>query len=61
MTIDPSTPLKLFFDGSLTQKGLGVGVLFVTPQGDLIPKSYKISFPCTNNIDEYEGLVIGLC
>ena len=32
----------------------------VTPQGDLIPKSYKISFPCTNNIVEYEGLVIGL-
>ena len=35
--------------------------MFVTPQGDLIPKSYKISFPCTNNIAEYEGLVIGLC
>ena len=32
----------------------------MTPQGDLIPKSYKISFPCTNNIAEYEGLVIGL-
>jgi hypothetical protein len=32
----------------------------VTPQGDLIPKSYKISFPCTNNIAEYEGLVTGL-
>jgi len=60
MTIAPSTPWKLFFDGSFTQKGSGVGVLFVTPQGDLIPKSYKISFPCTNNIAEYEGLVTGL-
>ena len=61
MTITPSTQWKLFFDGSLTQKGSRVGILFVTPQGDLIPKSYKISFPCTNNIDEYEGLVIGPC
>ena len=60
MTIASSTPWKLFFDGSFTQKGSGARVLFVTPQGDLIPKSYKISFPCTNNIAEYEGLVIGL-
>ncbi len=41
--------------------GLGAGILFVTPQGDLIPKSYKISFPGTNNIAEYEGLVTRLC
>ena len=60
MTIAPSTSWKLFFDKSFTQKGSGAGVLFVTPQGDLIPKSYKISFPCTNNIAEYEGLVTGL-
>ena len=33
----------------------------MTPQGDLIPKSYKISFSCTKNIVEYEGLVTGLC
>jgi hypothetical protein len=60
MTVAPSTPWKLFFDGSFTQKGSRAGILFVTPQGDLIPKSYKISFPCTNNITKYEGLVIGL-
>ena len=61
MNIAPSTPWKLFFDGSFTQKASGAGILFVTPQGGLIPKSYKISFPCTNNIAEYEGLVTGLC
>lgn len=60
MTITPSTQWKLYFDGSFTQKGPGAGILFVTPQGDLIPKFYKISFPCTNNIAEYEGLVTGL-
>lgn len=60
ITISPNTPWKLFFDGSFTQEGSRVGVLFVTPQGDLIPKSYKISFPCTNNIAKCEGLVTGL-
>ena len=60
MTVTPTTQWKLYFNGSYTQKGSGVGILFVTPQGDLIPKSYKISFPCTNNIDEYQGLVTGL-
>ena len=60
MIVAPSTPWKLFFDGYFTQKGSGARISFVTLQGDLIPKSYKISFPCTKNIDEYEDLVIGL-
>lgn len=60
MTITPSTQWKLNFDGSYTQKGLGVGIYFVTLQGDLIPKSYKISFPCTKNIAKYEELVTWL-
>lgn len=51
---------KLYFDGSCTQQGLGAGILFVTPQGYTIPKSYKLLFPCTNNVAEYEALMIGL-
>lgn len=51
---------KLYFDGSYTQHGFGVGVLFITPQGGCIPRSYKLAFPCTNNIAEYETLTIGL-
>jgi hypothetical protein len=50
---------KIYFDGSYTQHGSGVGVIFIT-QGDYIPKSYCLSFPCTNNIAEYEALIIGL-
>lgn len=53
-------PQKLFFDGSHTKKGIGARFLFVTPQGDLIPKSFKMVFPCTNNIAEYEALITGL-
>src|SRR5271156_5870137 len=51
---------KMYFDGSFTQQGSGAGVLFITPQGYKIPKAYKLMFPCTNNISEYEALVNGL-
>ena len=50
----------MYFDGSYTQHGSRAGVFFITPQGDFIPRSYKLAFPCTNNIAEYEALTIGL-
>lgn len=54
------TQWKLYFDGSHTKNGSEAGFLFVTPQGGLIPKSFKLSVPCTNNIVEYEGFIAGL-
>ena len=47
---------KMFFDGSFMQSSSRVGVLFVSPHGYTIPKSYKLLFLCTNNIAEYEAL-----
>ena len=47
---------NIFFDGSHTQNGAGAGVFFVSPHDYMIPKSYKLMFPCTNNIAEYEAL-----
>lgn len=60
-TLTASTMWKLYFDGSYTNHGARARILFITPQGDSIPKSFRINFPCTNNIAEYEALVIGLC
>ena len=45
---------------SYTSHGSGAGILFITPQGDYIPKSFKLGFSCTNNIAEYEALISGL-
>ena len=50
----------MFFDGSLTQDKSNVGLLFITPQRYSLPKVYKILFPCTNNIVEYEALINGM-
>ena len=47
---------KIFFDGSHTQNGDVEGLFFISPHGYTIPKYYKILFPCTDNIAEYEAL-----
>eukprot|EP01018_Ginkgo_biloba_P021034 Gb_41824 [translate_table: standard] len=60
LSLDESLEWKLYFDGSFTSRGSGAGILLLTPQGDLIPKAFKIGFPCTNNIAEYEALTSGL-
>lgn len=51
---------KIFFDGSHTQNGAGLGILFVTPHGYTIPKSYKLFFSCINYIVEYKDLTNGI-
>lgn len=50
----------MFFDGFHTQNGVGAGILFVTPHGYNIPKSFKLLFPCINNIVEYKALTNGI-
>ena len=50
----------MFFDGSFTQQGSGVGILFITLQRYSLPKAYKILFLCTNNIVEYDALINGM-
>ena len=37
--INETPQWTLYFDGSHTQHGSGAGVLFITPQGDCIPRS----------------------
>lgn len=35
-------------------------VSYVTSQGNILPRSYRLIFTCTNNTTEYEALVIGI-
>ena len=51
---------KMFFNDFHMQNGVGDTILFVTPYGYTIPKSYKLLYPCTNNIVEYEALLNGV-
>jgi ribonuclease HI len=35
-------------------------VLFFLPGGDIIPYTFHLEFDCTNNVTEYEALLLGL-
>jgi ribonuclease HI len=50
----------MYFNGSYTLKGVGVGVVLIPPEGDVLKYDIYLNFPATNNIAEYEGLVTGL-
>ncbi|XP_058208221.1 uncharacterized protein LOC131321234 [Rhododendron vialii] len=54
------TPWTLLFDGSRTQEVSGCGVIIISPQGLRTELSFQFDFPCTNNLAEYEAVVIGL-
>jgi hypothetical protein len=54
---------KMFFDGASSCEGAGAGVLFVALENEfIVPFSYRLKWDidCTNNVCEYEALVMGL-
>jgi hypothetical protein len=57
----PTTSVwKMFFDGASSSMGAGVGIMFVSPCHETISLSYRLEFEVTNNVAEYEALVLGL-
>jgi ribonuclease HI len=51
----------MYFDGSLNLEGAGVGVLFISPQGNHLKYLLQIHYKASNNDTEYEALIHGLC
>ena len=53
-------PCTLFFDGSMCDRGAGIGIVLISPWG----KKYEFSLPIvatlTNNQAEYRALIKGL-
>ncbi|CAL2246400.1 unnamed protein product [Prunus armeniaca] len=54
------TPWKLYFDGSKIDLASGAGIVLEDPLGIKHCYSFQLDFQCTNNIAEYEALIIGL-
>jgi ribonuclease HI len=50
------------FDGAVNKEGAGEGVWIIPPDANSNSKlcSYKLAFDCTNNMVEYEALILGL-
>ena len=50
----------MFFDEAARREGAGVGVVFVSPQWQILLYSFSLSELCVNNVAEYQALIIGL-
>ena len=48
------------FDREVRRKGVGASISIRSPTGEPKFLSYKLDFKCTNNIVEYEALILGL-
>ncbi|XP_072054313.1 uncharacterized protein [Arachis hypogaea] len=51
---------KLYFDGSKHKDGAGVGILIISPEGIPSEFLFGLKYPCSNNVAEYEPLILGL-
>jgi ribonuclease HI len=50
----------MFFDGACTKESAGAGIVFISPKKKTSHLSFKLDFKVTNNIVEYESLLLGL-
>jgi hypothetical protein len=46
----------IYFDGSYTLKGVGAGVVLISPEGDALKYAIQLEFLATNNIAEFINL-----
>ncbi|XP_030928630.1 uncharacterized protein LOC115954818 [Quercus lobata] len=51
---------KAYIDGAANQRGSGVGLVLLSPEGITIEKSLRLGFSATNNEAEYEALLEGM-
>ena len=47
-------------DGAANQRGSGIGLVLISPEGIAIEKSLRFGFSATNNEAEYEALLQGM-
>jgi ribonuclease HI len=55
-----SSMWKMFFDGASSSEGARARVVFISPCQEVISLSYKLEFEVTNNMTDYEALVLGM-
>lgn len=52
--------LSLYFDGSKSKEGVGVGCLLLDCRDNKIFVVCRLELECTNNVAKYQGLIEGL-
>ncbi|XP_070017898.1 uncharacterized protein [Nicotiana sylvestris] len=51
---------KMFFDGDVNAKGIGIGVVLISPTDQHYPAIARLQFFCTNNTAKYEACIMGM-
>jgi ribonuclease HI len=50
----------MHFDGAFSRLGKGAGIVLQAPNGKISKFAYRLEFDATNNVAEYEALLLGL-
>lgn len=50
----------MFFDGASSKEGVRARIWVMSPKTTPTLHSFKLMFNCTNNVDKYEALMLGL-
>ncbi|XP_070016024.1 uncharacterized protein [Nicotiana sylvestris] len=60
MVPDDHPVWKMYFDGAVNIKGVGIGEILISPIGYHYPATDRLWFFCTNNTAKYEACIMGL-
>ncbi|KAH0639695.1 hypothetical protein KY285_036281 [Solanum tuberosum] len=60
MLIEVQPPWKMYFDGAAHRGGAGASVVLITSQEEILPFSFTLKQCCSNNVTEYQALILGL-
>ena len=58
--VEVQSPWKMYFDGASHCERSGTRVILVTSQEDILPYSFTLPQCCSNNIAEYQALILWL-
>ena len=64
-TSSKSEVWQMYFDGA-SRSGphgqiiAGVGVVFISPHGHVLPRAFSLTEQCSNNVAEYNALLVGI-
>ena len=50
----------MYFDGAAWQDSAGAGVVLISPEKHILPYLFVLTQSCSNNIVEYQALILGL-
>ncbi|XP_070005529.1 uncharacterized protein [Nicotiana sylvestris] len=58
--LEDTNTWKMFFDGAVNAKGVGIGEILISPTGQHYPVTARLRFFCTNNTAEYKAFSMGM-